>query len=164
MVVKNVINWESMTYHDVFLPELCKIQHISRCNLLRWLRKRSLLRVQEEKILGLAGADATRYHCFLVWIYKLNVPKWFSGYIRRKIENYLLLYESIDLEPKIKILNISASKRLMFLSLDSLDLSHLVLVRASDKTIIDITDQQPPFSRSYNEQLKVNGKCRIRSI
>ena len=50
----------------IFLPELYKVQHISHYNLLRKTFSSKHAKVQEEKVLGLAGAEATQYHCFQV--------------------------------------------------------------------------------------------------
>ena len=49
-----------------FLSELCKVQHISYYNLLR---KTFSSKAQEEKVLGIAGVDATQYHYFVVYFY-----------------------------------------------------------------------------------------------
>ena len=68
------------------------------------------------------------------------------------------MYKSIDLDPKITIANISASNSPIFMILDSLDSSHLVLARPSAKMVIYITNQIFPLSRSYKGQLKVKQK------
>ena len=48
----------------------------------------------------------------------------------------------------------------MFLILVTLNLSQLVLGRSSDKTVMYITNQQFPLSRSYKGRLEVKQKCK----
>ena len=152
-----------MTYHD-FCFFLSFVKFNIFHTIIYW-EKHFLLRVQEKKVLGKAGADAMRYYCFVVYFYKLNVPKWISGHIRRKVEKKLFFrFKSIDLDPKIKIFNISASRCLIFMILGLLNLSHEVLARSSDKIVVDITDQLFLLSRSYKGQLKVKQKCCILCI
>ena len=74
------------------------------------------------------------------------------------------LFKSYDLDPKIKISNISASTCPIFMILGSLNSSHVVLARSSDKIVIYIKDQLFLLSRSYKGQLKVKQKCCILCI
>ena len=85
------------------------------------------LRAQEERLLGIVGANSTQYDSFPVQIHKLNTPKCISGYIRRKMEKLFFLYTSIGLYLN---LNISASSCPIFTILGSLNLSKSVLTRS----------------------------------
>ena len=61
-----------MTYHDFsFFLSFVK-NNIFQAIICR--EKHFLLKVQEEKILWLASANATQYHRFQVCIYKRNLP------------------------------------------------------------------------------------------
>ena len=52
------------------------------------------------------------------------------------MEKLFFLFKSIDLDPKIKISNISASRCPIFMILGSLNLSRIVLARSSDNSYI----------------------------
>ena len=152
-----------MTFYD-FPFILSFVKYNIFFTIIYW-GKPFLLRAQEENVFRIAGVDATQFHCFIVYFYKLNVPKWISGCIRRKMKkNYFFLFKSIDLDPKIKISNISASRCPIFMILGSLNLSHVVLARSSDKIVIYIADQPFLLLRSYKGQLKVKQKCCILCI
>ena len=61
-------------------------------------------------------------------------------YKKKSGKKLLFLFTSIDLDPKIKISNISASMCSIFMILGSLNLSHVVLARSSGNIVIYITD------------------------
>ena len=151
-----------MTYYD-FPFFLSFVKYNIFFTIIYW-GKRVLLRAQEEKDLGIAGVDATQYHCFVVYFYKLNVPKWISGYIRRKVEKTIFSVWIYWFGGQIKISNISASRCPIFMILGSLNLSRVVLARSSAKIVIYITDQLFLLSRSYKGQLKVKQTCCILCI
>ena len=106
--------------------------------------KRYFLRAQEEKVLEVHDADATRYHCFLEDIYELNV--------------------SIGLDPKIEMENISVSISPICMILSSLDLSKLVLSESGEKMVMSVTNQLFTLSMSYKGQIKVKEKCCLKSL
>ena len=120
-----------MTYYD--FPFFLSFAKYNIFGTIIYLGKRFLLRVQEEKVLWIDDADDTRYHCFHEWIYKLNVPKWSSGYIRRKLEKHIFPCESIGLVPNIEMTNISASNCPIYMMVGLLDSTQLVLLKSGEK-------------------------------
>ena len=131
-----------MTYRDFsFLLSFVKYKIFGT---ITYWGKYFLLRVQEETVLGIDDADATRYHCFLEDIYELNV--------------------SIGLDPKIEMENISVSISPICMILSSLDLSKLVLSESGEKMVISVTNQLFTLSMSYKGQIKVKEKCCLKSL
>ena len=155
---KTVIIWKAMTYHD-YSFFLSFVKYNTSGTIIYW-GKRFLLRVEEEKVLELDDADANRYQCSLVQIYKLNVPKWIGGYIRKKVEKAIFLYKYIGVDPKV-IYQISQDLVIRFVMI--LGLSKLMLARWSNKVLIYITDELFPFSVSYKGQM-VKWKCCTKGI
>ena len=89
-----------MTYHD-FSFFLSFVKYNKVHTIIYW-EKHFLLRPQEEKVLGLAGADATQYDRFLAKINKLNYLSESVATWEKKWKNLFFLYKSIDLDPKLQ--------------------------------------------------------------